>query len=114
LNRTLHESPAPTSLHSATPKEKTLLAFLVWRGWNFSKKERVFFFRGSARKDIRAVWRGEMRTRQSKTIFAGGKGFALPRLFFQNGWIWISATHSCVADSFLIFGRGGCEEKKFV
>jgi len=27
-----------------------------------------------------AIW-----TRQSKTIFAGGKRFALPRLFFQNG-----------------------------
>jgi len=43
----------------------------------------VFFFRGSARKDIRAVWRGEMQfgRGKAKTIFAGGKGFALPRLF---------------------------------
>ena len=32
-----------------------------------------------------------MRTRQSKTIFAGGKGFALPRLFFESGKDLVSA-----------------------
>ena len=35
LNRTLHESPATASLHSATPKEKTLLAFLILRTPDF-------------------------------------------------------------------------------
>ena len=29
-----------------------------------------------------------MWTRQSKTIFAGGKEFALPRLFFRRAGIW--------------------------
>ncbi|MBU1519710.1 hypothetical protein KJ973_03400, partial [Patescibacteria group bacterium] len=52
----------------------------------FLKKERVFFLSGFCPPSIRAVRRGEMRTRQSKTIFAGGKGFALPRLFFVRGF----------------------------
>jgi len=63
-----------------TPKEKTLLAFLIWRG--------------------------EMRTRQSKAIFAGGKGFALPRLFFKTAGIWYPprrrVREECAADSLLV------------
>jgi len=39
----------------------------------FLKKERVFFFQGSARKDIRAVWLGEMRTACKQKV-AGGWG----------------------------------------
>ncbi len=34
-NRTLHESPATASLHSATPKRKMFLAFLIFRGGDF-------------------------------------------------------------------------------
>jgi len=49
LNRTLGQSPRHRLADSAeTPKEKTLLAFLIWRGGIFLKKERVFFFRGFA------------------------------------------------------------------
>jgi len=40
---------------------------------------------------LRAGGGASIRTRQSKTIFAGGKGFALPRLLFQNGWDFVSA-----------------------
>ncbi len=55
--------------------------------------ERTFFFLGFCPKRYSGsvAGRNAIRTRQSKTIFAEGKGFALPRLFFQNGWIWISA-----------------------
>src|SRR3990167_6427951 len=35
LNRTLHESPATTSLHSATPKRKMFLALLIFAGVDF-------------------------------------------------------------------------------
>ncbi len=42
----------PLRRSRGNPERKTLLAFLIRRGWipnAFSKKERVFFFRGSAR-----------------------------------------------------------------
>ncbi len=46
----LESLPPPST--AVTPKEKTLLAFLIWRGWiSFLKKERAFFFRGSALDD---------------------------------------------------------------
>jgi hypothetical protein len=37
--------PKPHALAStpATPKEKTLLAFLIWRGWIFSEKRKGCF-----------------------------------------------------------------------
>ncbi len=47
--------------------------------------ERIFFFGGSAQEVSGQCGGASMRMRQSKTIFAGGKGFALPRLLFQNG-----------------------------
>ena len=66
------KAPPPPSLHSATPKEKTRLAFLIWRGVNFLlKKERVFFLSGFCPPSIRAVWRGEMRNSDG----AGGGGW---------------------------------------
>jgi len=48
-----------------------------------------------------AIW-----TRQSKTIFAGGKGFALPRLFFAGIWCppRRRVRKECAEDSFLDFG----------
>ena len=50
-----------------------------------------------------------MWTRQSKTIFAGGKEFALPRLFFRRAGIWYRRAgrvrEECAADSFLDFRR---------
>ena len=46
------------------------------------KKERAFFFGVLPSKYSGSVaWRNAIWTGQSKTIFAGGKGFALPRLF---------------------------------
>jgi len=42
LNRTLYESPATASLHSATPKRKNVPCFFDFsRGWIFSKMERT-------------------------------------------------------------------------
>ena len=35
--------------------------------------------------------RNAIRTRQSKTIFAGENGFTLPQLFFKNGGDFTSA-----------------------
>jgi hypothetical protein len=35
LNRTLYESPATASLHSATPKRKMFLAFLIFARVDF-------------------------------------------------------------------------------
>ena len=43
---------------------------------------------------MRAVGGGEIQCGRGKEkpIFAGGKGFALPRLFFQNGGDFVFAT----------------------
>src|SRR3989344_4791652 len=68
LNRTLDESPATASLHSATPKRKNVPCFSDFRGGGFFLKWKGHFsFWGSARKDIRAVWRGDFKL--SKIIF---------------------------------------------
>jgi len=48
--------------------------------------ERTFFFLGVYPPSVQAVWRGEMQTRQSKTIFAGGD-FALSRLFLCEDFV---------------------------
>jgi len=59
LNRTLHESPATASLHSATPKRKNVSYFFDFRGGGFFlKMERTFFFLGFCPPSIQAVWRG--------------------------------------------------------
>jgi hypothetical protein len=44
LNRTLHESPATASLHSATPKRKNVSCFSVFRGGGFFLKWKGHFF----------------------------------------------------------------------
>jgi len=65
---------------SATPKEKTLLAFLIWRGGFFLKKERVFFFRGSVRKDIRTGGvQMQFGTRAENLRRTGGLGERTPQ-----------------------------------
>jgi len=82
------------------------LALLIFAGVIFSKMERTFFFLGFCPPSIRAVWRGEIQfgRGKAKTIFAGGKGFALPRLILiQNGDIRVSpprrrAREECAAD----------------
>ena len=62
------------------------LAFLIWRGWIFSKNRKDIFLFGVLPVKIFGQCGGTgIWTRQSKTIFAGGKGFALPRLLFENG-----------------------------
>src|SRR3989344_1140202 len=83
LNRTLHESPATASLHSATPKRKNVPCSFDFRGgWIFSKMERAVFFLGFCPPSIRAVWRGfNTDSTKRKNNFSGKKGFsALPRL----------------------------------
>jgi hypothetical protein len=74
-NRTLHESPATASLHSATPKRKMFLAFRISRGWIFSKMERTFFFLGFCPPSIRAVWRGFNSDSVLRKLFSGDMDF---------------------------------------
>ena len=75
LNHTPHESPATASLHSATPKRKMSLAFLISRGWIFSKMERTFFFLGFCPPSIRAVWRGFNSDSVLRKLFSGDMDF---------------------------------------
>ncbi|OGZ47752.1 MAG: hypothetical protein A3J55_03815 [Candidatus Ryanbacteria bacterium RIFCSPHIGHO2_02_FULL_45_17b] len=42
----------------ATPKEKTLLAFLFWRGWLFSEKRKGCFSFGVLPSKYSGRWRG--------------------------------------------------------
>jgi len=51
----------PEYLEGRTPKEKTLLAFLVWRGWNFFWKRKGCFSFGVAAESARR-WRGDSRS----------------------------------------------------
>src|SRR3989344_3611985 len=75
LNRTLHESPATASLHSATPKRKNVSCSFDFRGGGFFLKWKGHFsFWGSARKDIRAVWRGFNSDSGLRKLFSGGGG----------------------------------------
>jgi len=46
LKRTLHESPATASLHSATPKRKMFLAFRICARPIFSEKGKDIFLFG--------------------------------------------------------------------
>ena len=71
LNRTLDESPATASLHSATPKKKMFLAFLIFAGVIFSKMERTFFFLGFCPRSFWAVWRGFNADKVLAKLFFG-------------------------------------------
>src|SRR3990167_162725 len=83
LNRTLHESPATASLHSATPKRKKCsLQFSFSRGWIFSKMERTFFFLGFCLPSIQAVWRGFNSVSVLRKLFSGGLGFCKTETHF--------------------------------
>jgi len=71
LNRTLHESPATASLHSATPKRKNIPCSFDFRGGGFFLKWKGHFsFWGSAFQVFRQCGGASIRTRQNgKTIF---------------------------------------------
>jgi len=85
LNRTLHESPATASLHSATPKRKNVPCSFDFRGGGFFLKWKGHSsFWGSARKDIRAVWRGFNSDSVLPKLFSGDWIFAKPRLIFSG------------------------------
>jgi len=62
------------------------LAFLIFRGGGFFLKWKGHFsFWGSARKDIRAVWRGFNTDSVLRKLFSGGRNFAKPRLILFAG-----------------------------
>ena len=94
LSRTLHESPATASLHSATPKRKNVPYSFDFRGgWIFSKMERTFFFLGFCPPSIRAVWRGFNSDSVLRKLFSGDWIFAKPRLICfafcpRGGGVW--------------------------
>ena len=76
LNRTLHESPATASLHSATPKRKNVPCSFGFRGGGFFlKMERTFFFLGFCPPSIRAVWRGFNSDSVLRKLFSGDMDF---------------------------------------
>src|SRR3989338_4099893 len=79
LNRTLDESPRHRLASLGNPERKITPCI--------SDLRKECFSFGVLPSITRAVWRGEMLTRQSKTIFAGGKGFALPRLFLCGAFV---------------------------
>ena len=81
LNRTLGESPRHRLASLGNPKKKNVSCSFVFRGGGFFLKWKGrFSFWGSARKDIRAVWRGEIRTRFCQNYFLG------ERIWQNLGW----------------------------
>src|SRR3989338_10485310 len=84
LSRTLHESPATASLHSATPKRKNVPYFSDFRGGGFFLKWKGHFsFWGSALQVFRQCGGASIRTRFCQTIFSGDFDLAKPRLNFS-------------------------------
>jgi len=83
LNRTLHESPATASLHSATPKRKNVPYSFDFRGGGFFLKWKgLFSFWGSAFQVFRQCGGASIRTRFCENYFLGIWIFAKPRLMF--------------------------------
>src|SRR3989338_7796886 len=89
LNRTLDERPATASLHSATPKRKNVPCSFDFRGGGFFLKWKGHFsFLGSARKNIRAVWRGFNTDVAKQNYFLGRKKILLCLGSFLAGGKW--------------------------
>ena len=74
LNRTLHESPATASLHSATPKRKNVPCSVDFRGGGF------FLFGVLPVKIFEQCGGASIRTRFCENYFLGIWIFAKPRL----------------------------------
>jgi len=68
-------APPPPRRASATPKEKILLAFLIWRGEISFEKGKGVFISGFCPPSIRTGG-GTMRTKFWQNYFLGRKGFA--------------------------------------
>ena len=94
LNRTLHESPATASLHSATPKRKNVSCSFDFAGVDFFKMERTFFFLGFRPRSFWAVWRGFNSDSVLRKLFSGDMDFRKTEtnLFFafcpRGGGVW--------------------------
>ena len=74
----IRSKPHALASTPATPKEKTLLAFLILRAPDFFlKKERVFFFRGSALQVFGQCVGLQCGLGKTKICFSGGKDFSL-------------------------------------
>ncbi len=81
LNRTLHESPATASLHSATPKRKNVPCSFDYRGGEFFLERKGHFsFWGSAFQVFRQCGGASIRSRFCENYFLGIWIFAKPRL----------------------------------
>jgi hypothetical protein len=75
-NRTLQESPATASLHSATPKKNVSCNFDFRAGF-FLKKERTFFFGVLPSKYSGSVAGLNADSAKRKICFFWGNGFSL-------------------------------------
>ena len=82
-NRTLHESPATASLHSATPKRKNVPCFSYFRGGGFFLKWKGYFsFWGSTLQVFGQCGEEKCGLGKAKIFFLGKGFFTLPRLIF--------------------------------
>ena len=111
LNLTLDERPATASRTRRQPRKKNTpcISDLAGGGEFFLEKGKGVFLSGFCPPSIRAVWRGEMRTRQSKNYFCGRKRILLCFGSFCFG-VGLPprrrVREECATDSFLIFARG--------
>lgn len=82
--------PAPPRRASAaTPKEKTLLAFLIRRGWIFSEKGKGVFLSGFCPPSIRAVQGFNTDSAKRKSVFLGERIFRFASTDFPPaGGVW--------------------------
>jgi len=80
LSRTLHESPATASLHSATPKRKNVSCFSDLRATDFSEKGKDIFLFGVLPYKFLGSVAGRNTDSVLPKLFSGGKDLAKPRL----------------------------------
>jgi len=118
LPRTLHESPATASLHSATPKRKNVPCSFDFRGGGFFLKWKGHFsFWGSAFQVFGQCGGASMRTKFWQNYFLGRKGFAKTSAdSFLNsdvangkGGVWGGIFHLLRCFLLAKFGRAKCE-----
>jgi len=87
LNLTLDERPATASRTRRQPRKKNTPCISDLAGGVnfFLKKERAFFFRGSALQVFGQCGGAKCGRGKAKTIFAGGKGFCFASALFVLG-----------------------------
>ena len=116
LNRTLNESPATASLHSATPKRKKVPCVSVFRGGGFFLKWKGHFsFWGSALQVFGQCGGAKCGLGFVKTIFWGGFSKTSADFFciYPRGRFNFWRTNFTIA-SLCLRWRCGLPKKRFV